>query len=216
MDVDRFDIVAKLPVDPETGAPAVTAQEAVWPMFRALLADRFKLATHFEDQPATAYKLVAVKPKLAKGDTGQRTKCTEGPGPDGKDPRKTTPALSRLVSCRNITMAQFSVLLESSVGWGYFANPVMDETHVEGTWDLTLSFSPWQMMQSGGGVFFFNGTGVARGPGEAGRSDEASDPSGAVSIFSAVEKQLGLKLEMEKRPVRVLVIDHVEQKPTEN
>jgi hypothetical protein len=35
MDVDRFDIVAKLPVDPETGAPAVTAQEAVWPMFRA-------------------------------------------------------------------------------------------------------------------------------------------------------------------------------------
>jgi uncharacterized protein (TIGR03435 family) len=31
-----------------------------------------------------------------------------------------------------------------------------------------------------------------------------------------VEKQLGLKLEMEKRPVRVLVIDHVEQKPTEN
>jgi uncharacterized protein (TIGR03435 family) len=57
---------------------------------------------------------------------------------------------------------------------------------------------------------------VARGPGEAGHSDEASDPSGAVSIFSAVEKQLGLKLEMEKRPVRVLVIDHVEQKPTEN
>jgi uncharacterized protein (TIGR03435 family) len=35
MDVDRFDIVAKLPVYPETGAPAVTAQEAVWPMFRA-------------------------------------------------------------------------------------------------------------------------------------------------------------------------------------
>jgi uncharacterized protein (TIGR03435 family) len=96
-----------------------------------------------------------VKPKLAKGDPGQRTKCTEGPGPDGKDPRKTTPALSRLVNCRNITMAQFSVLLESSVGWGYFANPVMDETHVEGTWDLTLSFSPWQMMQSGGGRLLF-------------------------------------------------------------
>jgi uncharacterized protein (TIGR03435 family) len=45
---------------------------------------------------------------------------------------------------------------------------------------------------------------------------EASDPSGAVTLFEAIEKQLGLKLEKQKRPASVLVIDHVEQKPTDN
>jgi uncharacterized protein (TIGR03435 family) len=45
---------------------------------------------------------------------------------------------------------------------------------------------------------------------------EASDPSGAISLPEAMEKQIGLKMQLEKRPVSVLVIDHVEQKPTEN
>jgi uncharacterized protein (TIGR03435 family) len=45
---------------------------------------------------------------------------------------------------------------------------------------------------------------------------EASVPSGAVSLFDAVTRQLGLKLEMQKRPTPVLVIDHIEQKPTDN
>ena len=206
LDADRFDIVAKLPTDADTGAPVITTPEFVWPMLRALLADRFKLVTHFEEQPATAYRLVAVKPKLAKGDTEQRTKCSEGPGADGKDPRKNTPALSRLVTCRNITMAQFALLLQN-VGYGYFANPVVDATRLEGIWDLTLSFSPLQVMQSGGRG--------GKAPGEVGTVDEASVPNGALSIFEAVEK-LGLKLEIEKRPVQVLVIDHVEQKPTDN
>ncbi len=44
----------------------------------------------------------------------------------------------------------------------------------------------------------------------------ASDPSGALTVFEAVEKQLGLKLEMRKRPMDVIIIDHIEQKPTEN
>ena len=37
-----------------------------------------------------------------------------------------------------------------------------------------------------------------------------------LSLPEAISKQLGLKLELEKRPAPVLVIDHVEQKPTEN
>jgi uncharacterized protein (TIGR03435 family) len=44
----------------------------------------------------------------------------------------------------------------------------------------------------------------------------ASDPNGALSFFDAVNKQLGLKLEKQKRPLPVLVIDHVDEKPTEN
>jgi uncharacterized protein (TIGR03435 family) len=45
---------------------------------------------------------------------------------------------------------------------------------------------------------------------------QASDPNGAISIFDAGNKQLGLKLEEKKRPAPVLVIDHVEEKPTDN
>ena len=44
----------------------------------------------------------------------------------------------------------------------------------------------------------------------------ASDPTGTLTIFEALEKQLGLKLEKERRNMPVIVIDHLEQKPTEN
>jgi uncharacterized protein (TIGR03435 family) len=53
------------------------------------------------------------------------------------------------------------------------------------------------------------GCGVAPG-------DAAADPVGGISFIDAVEKQLGLKLEKHKRPVRGLVIDHIEEKPAEN
>ena len=44
----------------------------------------------------------------------------------------------------------------------------------------------------------------------------ASDPTGALTIFEAVEKQLGLKLVAHKWNMPVTVIDHLEQKPTDN
>ena len=45
---------------------------------------------------------------------------------------------------------------------------------------------------------------------------EAADPGGAISLYEAIEKQLGLKLQQTKRPAQVLVIDHIEPKPIEN
>jgi len=47
-------------------------------------------------------------------------------------------------------------------------------------------------------------------------SPEASEPSTAISLSVAFEKQPGLKLEQVKRPGQTLVIDHTEQKPIEN
>ena len=52
--------------------------------------------------------------------------------------------------------------------------------------------------------------------GPEGVAPAASEPTGALTIFEAVEKQLGLKLEMHKRSMPVIVIDHLEQKPTDN
>jgi uncharacterized protein (TIGR03435 family) len=57
---------------------------------------------------------------------------------------------------------------------------------------------------------------VLRPPDAAGGGNAAADPIGGVSIFEAVDKQLGLKLVEQKRPVSVLVIDHIDEKPSEN
>ena len=71
-------------------------------------------------------------------------------------------------------------------------------------YDFTLSFSGIGVLQNS-----------LQGPGQPGTGG-APDPNGALSLPDAVSKQLGLKLELEKRPAPVLVIDHVERQPTEN
>lgn len=202
--VDRYDLIAKAP----SGGGEMDFDE-VMPMIRALLVERFKLKVHTEDQLTSAYTLIAVKPKLRKADPSERTKYQEGPAPDGKDPRNVTPVLSRLVTIQNMTMAQFAERLQN-IASGYIHSPVLDATKLEGGWDFTLSFSP---------------AGIVGGRGELGRkgdsappsaaTPDASDPTGGVSLFEAIEK-LGLKLELQKRMVPVLIIDHIEQKPTEN
>jgi uncharacterized protein (TIGR03435 family) len=210
LDSNRFDITAK--ASTITGGPVNAVQvdiDDLRVMLRALLADRFKLATHNEDRPVTAYDLVAVKPRLKKADPENRTRWKEGPGSDGKDPRNTSPTLSRLVNCQNMTMAQFAELLQK-IAPGYIHSPVLDATGLEGAWDFTLSFSASNLLQSS------PGRGGDAGQQAGGAAPTASDPNGALSLFDAINKQLGLKLEEKKRPVSVLVIDHVEPKPTEN
>ena len=85
----------------------------------------------------------------------------------------------------------------------------LDATGLDGAWDFTLSFSPV-------GVFRNGGDRGGDGGQPSGETAAASDPNGALTLPEAIDKQLGLKLEKERRPVSVLVIDHVEQKPTDN
>lgn len=206
METDRYDIVAKAGI-----AERQMDIDDLWPMLRALLAERFKMTTHTEQRPEAAYTLVAVKPRIKKADSTERTKYKEGPSADGKDPRDKNPILSRLVTCQNMTMAQFAAKLQN-IAPGYIHSPVLDGTGLEGGYDFTLSFSPagaTRMFPGGGGR---GETGAAQ-PGEA---PAASEPTGAISLFEAIEKQLGLKLAEEKRPVAVLVIDKAERTPTEN
>jgi uncharacterized protein (TIGR03435 family) len=177
-------------------------------MIRALLQEKFKLAVHFEDKPGTAYVLSATKPKLQKAaDPASHTKYVNGPGPDGKDPRKSNPALGRLVYVQNMTMAEFASLLPS-IGSGYLNAAVQDATGLGDRYDFTLNFSVAGMV---------NGMAMQRPQGgDAGAPAPASDPGGGLSLFDAIAKQLGLKLEMQKRPAPVMVIDHVETKPIDN
>ena len=163
-----------------------------------------------EDRTTDAYTLIAVNPKLRPADPTSRTRCKEGPGPDGKDPRIATPILGRLVSCQNMTSAQIADELQRQAA-GYIFSPVLDKTGLKGSWDFTLSFSSAGQLQSGAA-----GSGGAGGGSPTDAIPSASEPNGAVSLFDAVNHQLGLKLEKQRRPAPVLVIDHIEEKPTEN
>jgi uncharacterized protein (TIGR03435 family) len=178
-------------------------------MMQALLKERFKLQAHTEDRPISAYTLIAVKPKLTKADPLSRRRCKEGSGPDGKDPRTANPVLNRLVSCQNMTTAQIGEELQR-VASGYIYSPVLDATGIQGSWDFTLSFSSADLTKAGAG------TGPPPGAAATSTTSATSDPNGALTLFDAVSKQLGLKLEKQRRPAPVLVIDHIEEKPTEN
>jgi uncharacterized protein (TIGR03435 family) len=216
LDHDRFDIVAKAPKAAlgEGGGGQNGPDldfDAVFTMLKNLLAERFKMQTHWEERPVNAYTLLAVKPKMKPADPNGRIRCVEGPGPDGKDPRVTNPVLNRLLTCQNMTMARFSSML-MSLASGYIHAPVLDGTGLDGAFDFTLSFSAVGQLQGGRG-----GRGGDAPPSAvAGGPNAASDPNGALSLLDAVQKQLGLKLETTKRPVKVLVIDHIDEKPTDN
>jgi len=203
MESAKFDVVAK--VSTAAAGPANTPQfdiDDLRIMLRALLIERFQMKVHMEDRPVSGYVLTAVKPKLQKADPSNRMGCKEGPGADGKDPRIANPILSRLLTCQNMTMARFAELLPQLAN-GYVRTPVLESTGLEGAYDFTISFSAVGLLQGGG-----------RG-GDA-PSAGASDPNGALSLPDAINKQFGLKLELQKRPMPVLVIDHVEEKPTDN
>jgi uncharacterized protein (TIGR03435 family) len=180
-------------------------------MVRDLLADRFGLKAHMENREGDAYNLVAPGPKMTPAHPNSRTRCADGPGPDGKDPRITNPVLNRLITCQNITMTQFGDMLPSLAG-GYIFNTVLDNTGLKGGYNFTLSFSGAGKLLNGGSP---PPSAQNQGAGASGDVD-APDPNGAVSLFDAVHRELGLKLEKVRRPVPVLVIDHIQETPTPN
>lgn len=117
------------------------------------------------------------------------------------DPHDSNPIPSCVLTCQNVTMAQFTSRLHSPAP-DHFLVPVEDETGLRGAYDFSLSFTPswiFERLQTSNN----NGSG-------------ASDPNGAISIFDAVSKQLGLMFEKSKRLAPVLVVDHIDRKPLEN
>jgi len=204
LDSARFDIIAKVPAAAVSANGGQTPLQELAPMLQTLLKDRFKLQAHFEDRLMTAYTLVAAKPKLRKADASTRTRRKVENGPAIVN-SVAFPVPTRVVTCQNITMAQFADQLQS-IAEPYVHFPVRDGTGIAGGWDFSFSFTatpPNQLRVSP--------------PNEPpAHTAAASDPVGGISLFDAVEKQLGLKLDAQKRPCPVLVIDHIEEKPTDN
>ena len=214
MDSQRFDIIAKVP----DGATKEDAQI----MLQNLLADRFKLKLHKGSKEAPIYELVVAKGGIKLKEAVQTaTAPAEGaggprPGPPtrGKDGFLRTPhgqvGIQAMVNGRMrmqgdaVTMARLTDILGMALG-----RPVVDKTGLTGAYDVTLDFSPEGMGPGPKGP----GPGAGGGnPAEAPRDSNDSGPT----IFTALQEQLGLKLESRKGPVDLLVVDSVEKTPTEN
>src|SRR2546427_7592474 len=97
------------------------------------------MQTNFETCLMTAYALVAVKPKLKKADPSSRTGCKQGNAPVVVNFGSFS-VPTRLVTCKNITMAQFADQLQMIAG-AYVRYPVLDATGIIGAWDFTFSFT---------------------------------------------------------------------------
>jgi len=159
--------------------------EAVQGMLKTLLVQQFKLVTHSEVQPVPVYVLEAgKKPKLKESDGTARSDC------------KIENTDRRYFVCQNTTMAQFAERLPDRAG-AYIHPPVLDLTELKGAYDFRLYWTPKNLLQS---------TAAKSG-------DAASTPVDDLTVFEAVDKQLGLKLEEQKHPVPVVVIDKVERTP---
>jgi uncharacterized protein (TIGR03435 family) len=168
-------------------APVLDAEE-LREMLKTLLMDRFKLKVHNEERSIQAYTLSAAKPKLKPAqDPSARTKCIPHPFQTDFE-----------ITCQNITISEFAQRLVNAPNMQF---PVADATGIEGRWDLSVT---WIVPNQPG----------ANPPSQA--ASDASLPSGGLLLPEAIEKQLGLKMELRKRPLPVLVIDHLDEKPSEN
>jgi len=191
-DTDHFDLTAEAPASMARPVDA----ETIRPMLRALLADRFKLAVHSGEQPIDVYILGAPKSevKMKKGNDAERGSCNSTP-----QALRLNSGLNVAFTCTNMTMRQLALRVRNMAPL-YFNHPVVNETGLEGAWDFVL-------MWTGGPGVNLNQAGERTGP---------LAQLGSLTFFEAIEKQLGLKLTLQKRPMPVLIIDHLEPKPTEN
>lgn len=156
-------------------------------MLQKLLADRFQLKFHHDKKELTVYALTVGKngPKLTKNDSG------------GASPALFFRGLGNLPA-RNATMEEFAGAMQSAV----LDRPVVDHTGLEGRFDFQLQWTPDETQ-------FLD----LRPPG----APPAPPPGTEVfpDLFSAIQQQLGLKLESAKAQIDVLVIDKIER-PSEN
>jgi uncharacterized protein (TIGR03435 family) len=183
----RFDIVAR--------APENTPQEQTMAMLRALLAERFKLVAHIEtkDQPVYALLTVRADKRLGAKIKPSNLDCSGEPRSQGCGMNTNTTSASGLMKGGGRSLADLATALGNFV----VNRAIIDRTGLIGAYDFELSWTPDNLQPAS--------------PGGAG----AANPNDAPSIFTALQEQLGLKLEPQRGPVEFLVIDSVEQ-PTPN
>jgi bla regulator protein blaR1 len=194
---DRYQINAKVEGDP--GDALMRG-----PMLQALLEDRFKLKVHRETREVPVYALTVAKggPKLQPFKEGSCAPRELMPAPlpfcgPNRFMRKG-PMLTQ--ELHGISLADFSQMLD-----GTLDRPVIDKTGISGKFDFHWEFVPEDAIMP-------HSTGLGLDSEAAPVPPDAAD---GPSIFTAIQAQLGLKLESGKGRANFLVIDRVER-PSEN
>ena len=201
IDKDRFDIVAK--------APARPSREELAAMIQGLLEDRFQVVLHTESRELPVFALIAARrdgklgprlrqstvdcEKLVAQNTGRQA-TTRPQEPSGRPICGVTRIFgppNRIVG-GSTRMKEFASILAETL-----ERPVIDQTGLAGAFDVDLEYSPDlpQALPDADG-------------GDARLGDSAS-------ISTALQEQLGLKLDARRADVNVLVVDNAEQ-PTED
>ena len=194
---ERYDIEAKAEGNPPFS-------ELV-PMIQTLLEDRMQLKFHRETKEMPIYTLVVAKEgKIAesKGECGPPPQAPPPPPEPGKPP--SPPCGGFMMGPGRIVANQAPISQLVDLLARLTSHVVLDETGLKGKYDVHLEYTPEQ------GQFPTPPAGAPPG----GPPLPQFDPNGP-SLFTALQEQLGLKLESRKGPVEVMVIDHIER-PSEN
>jgi len=184
-----YDIQARSDADTDARLAKLTDNEVRLEKrhaIRALLTDRMGLKTHLETRPSAIYNLV-----LDKGGVKMTLVPPPPPPADGEPLPPPPPSnVAAHGSRHGLEFVGTDSPMRAICGAlsSMVEAPVVDKTGLLGTYNYTLQFGrPWSQ----------------------------SDPDGWPSIFTAVQEQLGLKLESVHEAVPNLVVDHI-TKPTEN
>jgi uncharacterized protein (TIGR03435 family) len=191
IDSDRYDIAAR-PAENDLSADRSRL------MLQRLLRERFRLALRREMRTIPVYALIASSRGL-KPPKSTHASCVAFPA--GSPPKPSAPGQTPSIPCGgfvtgpnlleggNISMSEFADVLGNMLD-----RPVVDKTGFTGTFTVRLDFNSE-------GLF--------------GRHDDSNPDLTRPSIFSAIQEELGLKLEAQRSSAEVLIIDHVE-KPDAN
>lgn len=199
LELDRYDVIAKVPAD--------SSAETQKLMLQALLKDRFKLVAQEDTKPVMAWVLtVPKKPQMKEADGTGESGCkmqgaSGAPGDGGPkffhlNPDGSTtvinigPGMTIQYACRNITMEAFAAGLRT-MEFTRLASDVRDQTGLKGKWNFDVK---WSLPLFG----------------------PLAETAERITLADALEKQLGLKLEQVPVPAKVLVVASVERKPTDN
>jgi uncharacterized protein (TIGR03435 family) len=194
---ERYDIEAKAAGNPDSSQSRV--------MLQSLLADRFHLAIHSETRELPIYALVTAKAgarpaaglvRAKEGDCTPRSQDFPQPPLEAGNPpycgvtqqfgRKENGIPLMQLTGRGATLSMLARNLASVV-----SREVADDTGIAGNYDMSMEYAPY---------------------------DDSLTPkpdTAGPSLFTALQEQLGLRLESRKGPVEVFVIDHAER-PSEN
>jgi uncharacterized protein (TIGR03435 family) len=219
MNETRWDILAEIP----QGQSAARAPE----MMQGLLAERFKLSIHRENHERSVYALVIGKGGLKIQEAAAEQQDTASQ-PAGISLRMSNETRAGVISGKAVATVRLIAGPDGGMQLGfaritmaalaerltqYMDRPVVDETQLRGTYQVTLELPSGAM----NGIAFAQKLAILAGLGSVGAGiGDGNAPENSDAAMIQAVKRLGLELQSRKAPVETIIVDRVQKTPTEN